>query len=111
MMTFDCINLKSTPRLTILQFQCRHVAWLDLTFLSLTRPQCRPGLRLKQQKECDLWTCGPKFLLQPIENWENGVSQQPDTDEMEVKAEMVATALRLNTLHLQRDNHVLKSFG
>ena len=44
MMTFDCINLKSTPRLTILQFQCRHAAWLDLTFLSLARPQCRPGL-------------------------------------------------------------------
>ena len=44
MMTFDCLNLKSTPRLTILQFQCRHVAWLDLTFLSLARPQCRPGL-------------------------------------------------------------------
>ena len=42
-MTFDCINLKSTPRLTILQFQCRHVAWLDLTFLSLAWPQCRPG--------------------------------------------------------------------
>ena len=46
MMTFDCINLKSTPHLTILQFQCRHVAWLDLTFLSLARPQCRPGFSL-----------------------------------------------------------------
>ena len=37
------------------------------------------------------------------------MSQQPDIDEMEVKAEMVATALRLNTLYLQRDNHVLKA--
>ena len=69
------------------------------------------GERLKQQKECHLWTYEPKFLLQPIESWENGVSQQPDTDEMEVKAEMVATGLRLNTLHLQRDNHVLKALA
>ena len=69
------------------------------------------GVRLKQQKECDLWTYGPKFLLQPIESWENGVSQQRDIDEMEVKAEMAPTALRLNTLHLQRDNHVLKALA
>ena len=69
------------------------------------------GVRLKQQKDCDLWTYGPKFLLQPIESWENGVSQQPNTDEMEVKAEVVATGLRLNTLHLQRDNHVIKALA
>ena len=55
------------------------------------------GVRLKQQKECELWTYRPKFLLQTIESWENGVSQQPDTDEMKVKAEIIATAQRLNT--------------